>query len=138
MRRLIYAVTLAMVFVGVVAVPAMADNPTTIPAALVWEDVNPCSGLPHEVTLDAVVSMHDHRNNGLFHVNYSGTTSSGFTLIAGQENAMSNDNVVRGTFSFQWRHADGSKFVEQGKFVINFQKNEMLVDALGSRCIGSG
>ena len=138
MRRLIFAVTLAMVFVGVVAVPAMADKPTTIPNLLVWEDVNPCSGLPHEVTLDAVVSMHDHRNNGLFHVSYTGTTSSGFTLIAGQENAMRNDNVVRGTFNFQWRHADGSKFVEQGKFLINFQKNEMLVDVLGSRCIGSG
>lgn len=31
-----------------------------------------------------------------------------------------------------------NKYVEQGKFVINFQKNEMMVDVLGSRCIGSG
>jgi hypothetical protein len=66
-----------------------------------------------------------------------GRQTDHFTLIAAQENAMRNDNVVRGTFNFQWRHADGSKFVEQGKFVINFQKDEMMVDVLGSRCIGS-
>jgi hypothetical protein len=138
-RRLIYAVTLAMVFVGISALPAMADKPTIFtPRPQVLESMNPCSGLDHEVTVNPVVSMHDHQYNGLFHVSYTGTTSSGFTLIAGQENAMRNDNVVRGTFNFQWRHVDGSKFVEQGKFVINFQKNEMLVDVLGSRCIGSG
>jgi len=139
MRRLIYVVTLAMVFVGVVAVPAMADKPTTItPEPLVRERLNPCSGLEHEVTVNPVVSMHDHNNNELFHVSYyAGTTSSGYTLVAGTENAMKNNNVVRGTFNFHWRHADGSKFVEQGKFVINFQKNEMLVDVLGSRCLGN-
>lgn len=137
-RRLICAVTLATAFVAIVALPAMADKPTTFkPGPMVSESVNPCSGLDHEVTVNPVVSMHDHRHNGLFHVSYLGTTSSGFTLIAAQENAMRNDNVVRGTFNFQWRHADGSKFVEQGKFVINFQKDEMMVDVLGSRCIGS-
>lgn len=138
MRRLIYAVTLVMAFVGILALPAMADEPAAFtPDALVWEAVNPCSGLPHEVTLNPVVSMHSHQSNGLFHVSYEGTTSSGFTLIAGTENAMRNDNVVRGTFSLQWRHPDGSEFMEQGRFVINFQKNEMLVDALGARCLGS-
>ena len=138
MRRLICAVTLAMAFVGVVALPAMADEPSTFTSEpLVWETVNPCSGLDDEVTVNPVVSMHDHQNNRLFHVSYTGTTSSGYTLVAGQENAMRNDNVVRGTFNFQWRHPDGSKFVEQGKFVVNFQKNELIVDVLGARCIGN-
>jgi hypothetical protein len=138
MRRLTYAVTLAMAFVAVSAVPAMADKPTTFtPPPLVDEDVNPCSGLIHEITLAPVVSVHDHQNNGGFHVSYTGTTDSGFTLIAGAENATRNNNVVRGTFNFQWRHPDGSKFVEHGRFIY-FQKDDMEVEVLSSRCIGSG
>jgi hypothetical protein len=137
MRRLTYVVTLVMAFVGLLALPAMADKPTTFsPDPLVLEDVNPCSESQHELTLNPVVSIHSHQSNEVVHVSYEGTTSSGFTLIAGQENAMMNGNVVRGTFSFQWRHPDGSKFIEQGRFVINFQKNEMLLDALSSRCLG--
>jgi hypothetical protein len=139
MRRLTLAVTLAMAFVAASAVPAMADQPTTIipEDPLVWEDTNPCSGMTHEVILNPVVSIHEHRNNGLFHVSYTGSTSSGYTLVAGTENAMRNTNVVRGTFNFQWQHPDGSKISEHGQFVINFQKDEMLVDVLSSRCNGS-
>lgn len=137
MKRLIHVATLAMVFATALAVPAMADEPLTLTDSMIGPGVNPCDGSVHEVTLNVEVSIHQHQHSGLFHVGYSGTTDSGFTLIGGQENATRTNNVVRGTFLFQWRHPDGSKFVEHGRFVVNMNRGEMLVDQLSSSCIGS-
>ena len=137
MKRLLTTVAAAMALAAAPAVPAHADQPTTVnPPPMVWDALNPCTELMHEVTLNPVVSFHQHRNNGLFRVGYTGSTDSGYTLTAGVEQAQKNNNVVRGTFTFQWRHEDGSQIREQGKFVVNFITDEMLVDVLSSECLG--
>lgn len=44
----------------VVAVPAAADPPTAVPFEFVFDDVNPCSGDMHTVTIAGTTSVHDH------------------------------------------------------------------------------
>ena len=44
----------------VVAVPAAADPPTAVPFEFVFDDVNPCTGDMHTVTIAGTTSVHDH------------------------------------------------------------------------------
>jgi hypothetical protein len=56
--------TLFAVVVGVVAlvfaVPAAADPPTPFPFEFVFDDVNPCTGLTHTVTIAGTTFAHNH------------------------------------------------------------------------------
>ena len=55
---------LVAVLLGVVAlafaVPAAADPPTEIPFEFVFDDVNPCTGDIHTVTIAGTNFVHDH------------------------------------------------------------------------------
>jgi hypothetical protein len=42
------------------AVPAAADPPTQIPFEFAFDDVNPCTGDIHTVTIAGTTSVHDH------------------------------------------------------------------------------
>jgi len=42
------------------AVPAAADPPTASPFEFVFDDVNPCTGDIHAVTIAGTTSVHDH------------------------------------------------------------------------------
>jgi hypothetical protein len=119
------------------APPVLADEPVTFTDSFTFTDVNPCTGVDHEVTIDVVVSIHEHRNNEVVHVDRSGTTDSGFTMIAGTESLVASGNVERGAFTDQWRHPDGSKFVAQGQFVFDFNEQKLLVDNFSLRCLGN-
>jgi hypothetical protein len=135
-RLLVVAVTGAMLST-ILAGSALADQPITFTDSETFTDVNPCTGLSHEITIDVAVSIHQHKNNEVVHVDRSGSTESGFTMIKGTESFVANINVVRGSFTDQWRHPDGSKFVAQGQFVFNINKLELLIDNFTLRCLGN-
>ena len=138
MRRMIFAVIVSTMLMTLMAAPpVLADKPVTFTDSVTFTDVNPCSGVDHEVTIDVVVSIHEHRNSVVAHADRSGTTDSGFTMIAGTESFVANGNVERGAFTDQWRHPDGSKFVAQGQFVFNLNQQEFLVDNSSLRCLGN-
>jgi hypothetical protein len=138
MRRTFYAVVVGAMFMTLTAAPpVLADEPVTFTDSVTFTDVNPCTGVDHEVTIDVVVSIHEHQHNFVVHVDRSGTTDSGFTMIAGTESFVANANVERGAFTDQWRHPDGSKFVAQGQFVFNLNQSELLVDNSSLRCLGN-
>jgi hypothetical protein len=53
------AVTLTLVALAF-AVPASADAPTEIPFEFMFDDVNPCTGDVHTVTIAGTTTVHDH------------------------------------------------------------------------------
>ncbi|MCZ6519596.1 MAG: hypothetical protein O6853_07355, partial [Actinobacteria bacterium] len=108
MKRLIKAVTVALMLVMLLAAPALADRPFTFTDSDTFVDVNPCTGLDDEITINVEVTIHEHRNNFVVYVGRSGSTASGYTMIGGTESFVANSGVERGTFVDQWRNPDGS------------------------------
>ena len=139
MKRSIRALTLALAFSMLSAAPALADVPFTFTEfGDPFGSVNPCTGLEHDVTINVEVAIHEHQNNFVVHVGRSGSTSDGYTMIAGTESFVANGNVERGAFVDQWRHPDGSKFRVNGSFLFNINQMELLVDNFSLTCIGNG
>lgn len=141
MRRLAVIGLAVSMSVAVLAIPALADEPITFTDSVTFPDDNPCTPEfdpdEHDITIDFVVSVHEHESNLVVNVKRSGSTDSGFTMINGVESFVANNNVERGAFTDQWRHPDGSKFVAQGQFVFNFNTGELLVESFSLRCLGS-
>ena len=138
MKRLIKSVTVALVLVMLLAAPALANPPLTFTDSVTFVDVNPCTGLDHEITINFEVSIHEHRNNFVVRVGRSGSTDDGYTMIGGTESFVANNGVERGTFVDQWRNPDGSKFMVHGRFVFNINQLEFQVDGFSLTCIGNG
>src|SRR3972149_1294193 len=76
---------LVAVLLGVVArafaVPAAADPPTAFPFEFVFDDVNPCTGLIHTVTIAGTTFVHDH--DGRIVAYSAGTISTSPTGFVG-------------------------------------------------------
>ena len=137
MRRTFYAVVVGTMFITLTAAPpVLADKPVTFTDSVRFTDVNPCTGVDHELTIVSEVSIHEHQNNFVVHLDRSGTTDSGFTMIAGTYSFVANANVEREALTDQWRHP-GSKFVAQGQFVLNLNQGEVLVNHGSLRCLSN-
>lgn len=136
MGRATVIAVVSVVLVMLMVTPVSAERPFTFSDSVTFTDVNPCDGLDMEVTINFVVSIHEHPNNFVVVVDRSGTIDSGFTMIAGAESFVENRNVVRGAFVDQWRHPDGSKFRVRGNFIFNVNQLELLVDNFSLLCIG--
>ena len=77
MRRTFYAVVVGTMFMTLTAAPpVLADKPVTFTDSVTFTDVNPCTGVDHELTIEFVVSIHEHQNNFVVHLDRSGTTDS--------------------------------------------------------------
>lgn len=118
------------------AAPVAADPPIEFSDSVTFEDVNPCTGEPMEITINSQVTLHEgHKNNFVVHVAKTGTTSDGYVMDHGSESFVANNNVVRGSFTDNWRHPDGSKFKAQGVFVETVDPHDHLVDKFRLRCL---
>ena len=137
MRKVLSAVAIAAVLLSVGG-PASADPPAELSAEVTFVDVNPCSGLDHEVTLRFDVRLHRHRENLVVTIRRSGSTSDGFEMIAGAGNVVENRNVFHETFVDQWRSPDGAKFAVHGQVVLDLDAEEPRVDRFSLECIGRG
>lgn len=137
LRKLLVAAVAGAMFSTVLAGSALAGEPVTFTDSFTFADVNPCTGLNHELSIEVTGSIHQHGNTEVIHAHHTGSTDTGFTMLNGTDTLVANNNVERASFSDQWRHPDGSKFVAQGQFVFNFNKLEVLVDNFTLRCLGN-
>jgi hypothetical protein len=60
MRRILCLTILAALGAIVAALPAAANPPAAFPFEFVFDDVNPCSGDIHTVTIAGTTFVHDH------------------------------------------------------------------------------
>ena len=70
----LFAVLLGVAALGS-AVPAAADPPTAVPFEFVFDDVNPCTGDIHTVTIAGTSFVHDHDGRIVAHSERTITTS---------------------------------------------------------------
>jgi hypothetical protein len=133
MRRLLVLFVSVGLFVGAMAGPATADKPIHFSDSVSFQDVNPCTGDPMDITINADVSIHEHGNSFVVHVATSGIATGGFTMH-GVEHFVENKNVVTLGFKDVWNNGEGSKFEASGRFKIN--KDGSVVDEFSLRCVG--
>ena len=130
------AVTLAagIGVVGLTGSPASADRPIEFSDSSTFADVNPCTDELVDITINVDVRLHEHKNgNVVVHVSRTGTTSDGYVMDHGQENFVSNGNVVRSTLNDVWRNGDGSAFQAQSVFVA--KEDGVVVGGFRLRCV---
>ena len=130
-------VGLVLMLSAVLAVPASANPPIVFPDSNTFPDVNPCSGANMMVTIDVIVSLHEHRNNFVVTIKASGTTDDGFVMVNGTETFVDNGNVLRDTFTDIWRNDAGDRFRASGTFVLNINTGTVQVDTFSLTCLGN-
>ena len=132
-------ILLAVLLVALIAaIPAFADPPVKFTGSDTFPDINPCTELPDEITINFEFSEHQaHASNFIAHVKRTGTTDAGYVMDHGVENFQVNANVARGAFTDIWHHANGLKFKVQGVFAFNIGMGELLVDNFSLECIGN-
>lgn len=115
----IAAAALALTAIG--APSASADNPEPFEDSFSFDDINPCTNEPMVVTINAVVRLHEHRNNFVLNIQRSGTTDDGFVMRSGVETQ--HWNTVSGAAGSQfkdfWTNPDtGQKFHVRGNINV--------------------
>jgi hypothetical protein len=85
-------VTLTVVALAL-AVPAVADPPTRIPFEFVFDDVNPCTGDMHTVTIAGTTSVHDHAGRIVAYSERTITTSPTGFVGHGTDSYVLNSQV---------------------------------------------
>lgn len=137
LKKIVAVMGCTLMLSGVFAAQAGADAPVRFQDSVTFTDVNPCTGLAHDVTLNFDVSIHEHRNNFVVHVARGGSTSDGYWMINGNDSFIENKGGARGHFMDQWRGPDGAKFRVTGTFLYNANQDEVKVDRFALTCIGN-
>jgi hypothetical protein len=101
MKRL-FAVLLGVAALAF-AVPAAADPPTAFPFEFVFDDVNPCTGDTHTVTIAGTTSVHDHDGRIVAHSKRTITTSPTAFVGHGTDSNVLNDQVEMFRLADTWR-----------------------------------
>ena len=129
------AVTLTMVALAF-AVPAAAEAPSEIPFEFVFDDVNPCTGDIHTVTIAGTTSVHNHDGRIVAYSKRTITTSpTGFV-------GRGTDTYVLNGWVEMFRQADiltspsGDRMRAQFVIVFDLSTGTVRVVAGGLDCLG--
>ncbi len=135
MRKLLVLAGVLLLSLGV-ALPASADPPVTETFSVTFIDVNPCTGLDHEVTIHFKDRIHFHQNNFVLTSKRTGTTDSGFVMTSGTEHIVGTGKVFAAGFKDLWRHESGEAFIARGTLVVDMNTDTVHVDTFSLRCLG--
>ncbi|GHH69607.1 hypothetical protein [Promicromonospora soli] len=135
-NRLVAGCLLAvpLLFLGVA--PAAADPPTEEVQPLdVFDDVNPCTGLIHTVTIATTFSVHDHQGTEVFTGDSVISTSTGFSG-QGTASFTGNSQVERFHFIDMLTNDEGDRIQAKGIFVLDLSTDTVRVDRFDLVCVG--
>lgn len=135
MKRASIAAVAALMASTLFTGAASADPPSDIGFSVTFVDQNPCTGLPHEITINLAISFHDHDGRFVAHAHRTGTTTSGYVMDHGVSITQGNGNVMVNTLTDTWRRTDGSMFQAKNVQVIDTRTSEVRVDRFRLRCV---
>jgi len=134
-RRMLVVFVTVLGAVGLGAVPASADKPVQIIESFSFVDLNPCSGEDHVITINVDVSLHSHGEREVVNIRRTGTTDSGYVMNpGGREHVVNNGNFVNAWFNETWGNDAGSKIAVKGRFKLDLDTGETLVDKFQLTC----
>jgi hypothetical protein len=131
---------LVAVLLGVVAlafaVPAAADPPTAFPFEFVFDDVNPCSGLIHTVTITGTTSVHDHDGRIVAHSERTITTSPTGFVGHGTDSYVLNGQVEMFRLGDILTNPSGDRIRARFVIVVDLSTGTVRVEKGELTCLG--
>jgi hypothetical protein len=132
---LIAAVTLTLVALSF-AGPAAADEPSKIPFEFVFDDVNPCTGDIHTVTITGTTLVHSHDGRIVAQSERTITTSPTGFVGHGTDSYVLNDQVEMFRLADIATNPSGDRFMARFVFVIDVSTGTVRVDKFELTCLG--
>lgn len=136
---LIRGVAFALLLTGLVASPALADQPTEWTLERVMEGAgNPCDpSYSQTVSLVFHIREHQHENNVVWTITTEVSIDDGFSAI-GHETRVITDRTFRTMYNFMHTNPEtGQKFSLHGRLVQDLTTGEVLVDKHEFSCVRS-
>ena len=136
MKRLLIAALLAASLVLSLAAPAAAKPAIEIADSVTFTDVDPCTGLSHEVMIAMTFFVHDH--DGITVARGVRTLSTSAGYVGGGTSSYVLNGMVE-MFRFNDLLADGSgdRIRASGVFVLDLSSGAVRVDAFALTCLSS-
>ena len=129
------AVTLTMVALAF-AVPAAADPPTAFPFEFVFEDVNPCTGDIHTVTIAGTTLVHDHDGRIVAYSQRTITTSPTGFIGHGTDSYVLNGQVEVFRLIDILTNPSGDRIRARSVIVVDLSTGTVRVEKGGLTCLG--
>jgi hypothetical protein len=128
------------VLVGVAAlafaVPAAADSPTAIPFEFVFDDVNPCTGDIHTVTIAGTTYVHEHDGRIVARTERTITTSPTGFVGNGTDSYVLNGQVEMFRLTDIATNPSGDGFRAQFVIVVDLSTGTVRVVGGELTCLG--
>ena len=118
------------------AVPAAADPPSEVSMTETFPDVDPCTGLVHEVTIDVTFFVHFHDAVTVARGERALSTSLGYSG-RGTSSFVENGKVEMFRFSDVLGDASGNRIRASGVFVLDPRSDSVRIDTFELTCVGS-
>jgi hypothetical protein len=129
------AVTLTVVALAF-ALPAWADAPTVIPFEFVFDDVNPCTGDVHTVTIAGTTTVHDHDGRIVAYSTRTITTSPTGFVGRGTDTYVLNGRVEMFSQADILTSPSGDRMRAGVVIVFDLSTGTVRVVAGGLACLG--
>jgi hypothetical protein len=129
------AVTVAAVALAL-AVPAAADPANEIPFEFVFDDVNPCTGDMHTVTIAGTTSVHNHDGRIVAYSERTITTSPTGFVGHGTDSYVLNDQVEMFRLADILTSPSGDRIRAQFVIVIDLSTGTVRGHEGAPTCLG--
>ena len=131
----LFAVVLGVAALGS-AVPAAADPPTAVPFEFVFDDVNPCTGDIHTVTIAGTSFVHDHDGQIVAHSARTITTSPTGFVGHGTDSNVLNGQVEMFKLADILTNPSGDRIRARFVIVIDLSTATVRVQKGELTCLG--
>ncbi len=118
------------------AVPAAADPPTAFPFEFVFDDVNPCTGLIHTVTIAGTAFVHDHDGRIVAYSERTITTSPTGFVGHGTDASVLNGQVEMFRLADILTNPSGDRIRARFVIVVDLSSGTVKVVTGELTCLG--
>jgi hypothetical protein len=129
------AVTLTVVALAF-ALPAAANAPTEIPFEFVFDDVNPCTGDIHTVTIAGTTSVHNHDGRIVAYSERTITTSPTGFVGHGTDTYVLNGQVEMFRLADIATNSSGDRFRARFVILVDLSSGTVKVVTGELTCLG--
>lgn len=136
MKKYLAAALFAVLVPLVLATPTSADEPTAFPFEVVFDDVNPCTGKVHTVTIAGTSFVHSHDGRTVVHsVRTISTSPTGFTGH-GADSFVANGQIEMFRLADILTNATGDRIRARFVLVLDVSTGTIRVAKGGVVCLG--